>query len=129
MSFKYNRTMKFFTIVALCFLTFACRSEYDLAMERGIHLYEMNDFSAAISEFKYVIAELTHLQDNTENQRLLSEAHKKLALVYAKKAEGSDEAQDAWYEKSLEEINKSIDILPDEKKMTILERIKAKVKS
>ena len=27
------------------------------------------------------------------------------------------------------EINKSIDILPDEKKMTILERIKAKVKS
>ena len=89
----------------------------------------MDDFSSAISEFKYVIAELTHLQDNTENQRLLSEAHKKLALVYAKKAEGSDEAQDAWYEKSLEEINKSIDILPDEKKMTILERIKAKVKS
>ena len=129
MSFKYNRTMKFFTIVALCFLTFACRSEHDLAMERGIHLYEMDDFSSAISEFKYVIAELTHLQDNTENQRLLSEAHKKLALVYAKKAEGSDEAQDAWYEKSLEEINKSIDILPDEKKMTILERIKAKVKS
>ena len=81
MSFKYNRTMKFFTIAALCFLTFACRSEYDLAMERGIHLYEMDDFSSAISEFKYVIAELTHLQDNTENQMLLSEAHKKLALA------------------------------------------------
>ena len=129
MSFMYNRTMKFFTITALCFLAFSCRSEHDLAMERGIHLYELDDFSSAISEFKYVIAELGPLQDNTDNQRLLSEADKKLALAYAKKAEDSDEAQDAWYEKSLEEINKSIDILPDEKKMTILERIKAKVKN
>ena len=129
MSFTYKRTINFFTITILCIIFFSCRSEHDLAMERGIHLYEMDDFSAAIAEFKYIIAELSSCADNAENQKLLSEAHKKLALSYAKKGEESDEAQGIWYEKSLEEINKSIDLLPDEKKMTILERIKDKIKN
>tara|TARA_B100000945_G_C20400735_1_gene607209 strand:+ start:788 stop:1177 length:390 start_codon:yes stop_codon:yes gene_type:complete len=129
MSFSHNKNMRIIVLSILCLALFSCRSKYDLAMERGIHLYQIDDFNEAITEFKYVIAGLSSSYDKAENHKLLSEAHKKLALAYAKKAEQSDEAQDLWYEKALEEIKKSIDLLPDERKMIIFERIKLKVEN
>ena len=127
MSFSHNKNMRIIILSILCLALFSCRSKYDLAMERGIHLYQIDDFTGSINEFKYVIAELSSFDGKAENHKLLSEAHKKLSLAYAKKAEQSDEAQGLWYEKALEEIKKSIDLLPDERKMIIFERMKLKV--
>tara|TARA_B100001250_G_scaffold173458_1_gene149295 strand:+ start:314 stop:610 length:297 start_codon:yes stop_codon:yes gene_type:complete len=92
-------------------------------MERGIHLYQMGDYDTAIAEFIQLISILSQDTEVIENRKLLSEAHKKLALSYARKGKKSSANKDSWYEKAKNEINKSISIFPDNKKMDIFDML------
>ena len=63
----------------------SCKSEADLAIERGIQLYDWNKLEEALVEFnkvKYLIGENSN--SRLSNVQLLAQAHFNLGITYAK---------------------------------------------
>ena len=67
------------------FLFLSCKSDAQLAMERGIQFYDWNKFDVALVEFNKVKYLLKDTNDSyLSNIELLAQAHFNLGITYAK---------------------------------------------
>ena len=74
-----------FIYLLIPFLFLSCKSEADLAMERGIQLYDWHKLDEALVEFnkvKYLIGNDSN--SRLANVQLLAQAHFNLGITYAK---------------------------------------------
>jgi hypothetical protein len=108
---------KSFCLFLLLF-SVGCKSDVELAMERGIQFYEWDRIEEAILEFKYVIHSLgAQSKKNYGEIKLLSRAHHNLAVSYAKKK---------WYTDATDEAQKAFELFPTDDNRNIFELIKKK---
>ena len=112
--------LKLYFYTILIFFSFACKSDIELSMERGIQFYEWNKIEKAIFEFKYIIHTLSNQSNNInyENIKLLSRAHHNLAIAYAKKS---------WYDDAIVEANISFDLIPSDDNKKLINLINKKI--
>tara|TARA_B100000945_G_C20173297_1_gene498807 strand:- start:136 stop:519 length:384 start_codon:yes stop_codon:yes gene_type:complete len=110
---------KYFSLILILFLL-SCKSDVELAMERGIQYYEWGSIEKAILEFKNVIHTLTHQSKkiNYNNIKLLSRAHHNLSVSYAKKS---------WYQDALKEAKKAFELLPSDNNKKVINLIQKKI--
>tara|TARA_B100000315_G_scaffold192895_1_gene183328 strand:- start:67 stop:450 length:384 start_codon:yes stop_codon:yes gene_type:complete len=103
----------------LIILTLGCKSDAELAMERGIQYYEWEKIEKAILEFKYVIHNLSVEtgKKDYKNIQLLSRAHHNLAVAYAKKT---------WYNDAIMEARKAFELIPTDDNRKVMELIQKK---
>ena len=74
-----------FIYLLIPFLFLSCKSEADLAMERGIQLYDWNKLDEALVEFNKVKYLIGHDSNSRlENVQLLAQALYNLGITYAK---------------------------------------------
>tara|TARA_B100001250_G_C19805584_1_gene793136 strand:+ start:2399 stop:2770 length:372 start_codon:yes stop_codon:yes gene_type:complete len=109
-------------IIFILFSTLAlhgCKTQSELAMERGIQYYEWNQFDDAILEFKKVIHSFPSNGDNLSyNQiKLLSQAHHNLSISYSKKG---------WDKDAQIEAKKAFDLIPSSENRAVMELINNK---
>ena len=104
----------------MIFFTIGCKSDTELAMERGIQYYEWEKIEKAILEFKYVIHTLSAEKVKKDYQyiQLLSRAHHNLAVAYAKKT---------WYDDAIKEAQKAFELIPTDDNRKVMELIKKKL--
>ena len=97
-----------------------CKSDTELAMERGIQYYEWEKIEKSILEFKYIIHSLSSEQDmkSYKNIKLLSRAHHNLAVSYAKKT---------WYKDALKEAERAFELVPTDDNRKVMELIQKKI--
>ncbi|SVE37808.1 uncharacterized protein METZ01_LOCUS490662 [marine metagenome] len=110
-------------VCILClFLFFSCKSDEELAMERGIQYFEWNLIDKAIFEFNHVIHLLSIYPNelNYEKIQLLSRAHHNLAVSYAKKK---------WYDDASKQARTAFDLVPSKENRQVLELIQNKLSS
>ena len=97
-----------------------CKSDVQLAMERGIQFYEWDLFDKAILEFNQVIR-MFPAQDsrslNYDQVQLLSQAHHNLAVAYAKKE---------WFTDAEREARTAFELVPSTENRRVLDLIKEK---
>ena len=111
--------------IAIILLLFSCKSDAELAMERGIQYYEWavessgNNVDKAVIEFKQVVRLLSSKLPNiSRNEALiLGKAHHNLAVAYAKKK---------WYPGATKEAKKAFALYPSEENKKVLELIRKK---
>ena len=115
----FNKLNKYFYLLIIFFL-FGCKSDIELAMERGIQYYEWEKIEEAILEFKYVIHNISSNQGTIKYDKikLLSRAHHNLAVAYAKKS---------WYHDALQEAKKSFDLIPTDNNKQVINLINKKI--
>ena len=66
-------------------LFFSCKSEVELAMERGIQYFDWQKYEDAVLEFnKAKYLQLIHGDESYENLKLLAQTHYNLAITHAK---------------------------------------------
>ena len=111
--------MKKYLYYILIIATLGCKSDAELAMERGIQYYEWEKIEKAILEFKYVIHNLSVEtgKKDYKNIQLLSRAHHNLAVAYAKKT---------WYNDAILEARKAFELIPTEDNRKVMELIQKK---
>ncbi len=111
--------MKKYLYPILIILTLGCKSDAELAMERGIQYYEWEKIEKAILEFKYVIHNLSVEtgKKDYKNIQLLSRAHHNLAVAYAKKT---------WYNDAIMEARKAFELIPTDDNRKVMELIQKK---
>ena len=110
---------KYFYSFLILFIL-GCKSETELAMERGIQYYEWEKIEKAILEFKYVIHTLSAEtgKKNYQNIQLLSRAHHNLAVAYAKKT---------WYDDAIKEAQKAFELIPTDDNRKVVKLIQKKI--
>ena len=109
---------KYFYLFIIIF-TIGCKSDTELAMERGIQYYEWEKIEKAILEFKYVIHALSEETGKKDYQhiQILSRAHHNLAIAYAKKT---------WYNDAIIEARKAFELIPTVDNRRVMELIHKK---
>ena len=114
---KFNK--KFIICILSLLLFLSCKSDEELAMERGIQYFEWNLVDKAIFEFNHVVHLLSIYPNelNYEKIQLLSRAHHNLAVSYAKKK---------WYDDAIEQARTAFDLVPSKENRQVLELIKKK---
>ena len=100
-------------------LLIACKSDADLAMERGIQFYDWDKLDEAIVEFNKV----KYLLDYEEGQslksaELLAQAHFNLGITYAKKG---------LYNQAEQEILTALSLIPNPEYREVLDLIRKKM--
>ena len=112
--------MNKYIYIFIIFFAFGCKSDIDLAMERGIQYYEWGKIEMAILEFKYVIHTLSSEKGkkNYQHIQLLSRAHHNLAVAYAKKT---------WYDDAIKEAQKAFELIPTDDNRKVMELIRKKI--
>ena len=100
-------------------LLIACKSDADLAMERGIQFYDWDKLDEAIVEFNKV----KYLLDYKEGQslksaELLAQAHFNLGITYAKKG---------LYNQAEQEILTALSLIPNPEYREVLHLIRKKL--
>ena len=113
--------MKIYLYIFILFIL-GCKSDVELAMERGIQYYEWEKIEEAILEFKFIIHNLNsnHQSLNYKLIKLLSRAHHNLAVSYAKKK---------WYSEALIEAKKAFELIPTDENKKVIDLIKNKKNS
>ncbi len=113
--------MKIYLYIFILFIL-GCKSDVELAMERGIQYYEWEKIEEAILEFKFIIHSLNsnHQSLNYKLIKLLSRAHHNLAVSYAKKK---------WYSEALIEAKKAFELIPTDENKKVIDLIKNKKNS
>ena len=106
-----------YILIPLLFLS--CKSDAQLAMERGIQLYDWNKLDEAIVEFNKV----KYLLDYTAGQslksaELLAQAHFNLGITYAKKG---------LYNQAEQEILTALSLIPNSEYREVLHLIRKKL--
>ena len=92
--------MKKYIYLLLIFLCFSCKSDAELAMERGIQLFDWGKLNEAMLEFneaKYL--QLINRKQTYDDLKLLAHTHYNLAITHAKLnnlPKAYDEAQRAF---------------------------------
>ena len=90
---------KYVYLILICFF-FACKSDAELSIERGIQYFDWGKFDQAILEFnraKYL--QLVDKKHSYDDLKLLAQTHYNLSITHAKLgnlAKAHDEAQRAF---------------------------------
>ena len=113
------KKLKKYLFLLIIMTTMGCKTDAELAMERGIQYYEWEKIEKAILEFKYVIHSLSAEKGKKDYQQilLLSRAHHNLAVAYAKKT---------WYNEAIVEAKKAFELIPTEDNKKVMELIQKK---
>ena len=99
-----------YLLIPLLFLS--CKSEADLAMERGIQLYDWNRIDESMLEFSHVINSLRQKKYYSKyDLELLSHAHFNLGVAYSKLEN---------YHSAEKEVSTAISILPKKEYREVL---------
>tara|TARA_A100001011_G_C14115167_1_gene758740 strand:+ start:424 stop:777 length:354 start_codon:yes stop_codon:yes gene_type:complete len=112
--------MKYILYLFISLLFLSCKSDAELAMERGIQYYEWDMIEKSILEFKYVIHQLSKEPRNLDYQKIKvkSRAHHNLAVAYAKKT---------WYDDAIKEAKNAFNLIPSEENKKVVDLIQKKV--
>jgi hypothetical protein len=112
--------MKHILYLFITLLFLGCKSDADLAMERGIQYYEWDMIEKSILEFKFVIHRLSLETNNSDytNIKMKSRAHHNLAVAYAKKT---------WYNEAIKEAKMAFDLIPSDENKKVINLIQKKV--
>ena len=106
-----------FYILLLVFMS-SCKSDLDLAMERGVQLYDWNRVDESMLEFSHVINSIRQKKYYSKyDLELLSHAHFNLGIAYSKVGN---------YYSAEKEVSTAISILPKKEYREVLELIKNK---
>ena len=82
-------------LILICFF-FSCKSEAELAMERGIKYFDWNKYEDAILEFnKAKYLQIIDGKNSYDNLKLLAQTHYNLAITHAKLGNLSKANEDA----------------------------------
>ena len=102
-------------------LLLSCKSDAQLAMERGIQLYDWNKLDDAILEFNKVKYLLNYQKSGSlESIELLAQAHFNLGISYAK--------MDLHYQAEQEILN-AISLIPNKEYRDVLAMVRKKITS
>jgi tetratricopeptide (TPR) repeat protein len=96
-----------------------CKSDAEMAMERGIQLYDWNKLDDAIIEFnkvKYLLADED--KKTLESMELLAQAHFNLGITYAKMN---------FYNQAEQEILNALSLIPNAEYRDVLKLIRNKI--
>ena len=77
--------MKKLVLLAVICCLFSCKSDAELAVERGIHYFDWGKYNEAILEFneaKYL--QITSKKQDYTDLKLLAQTHYNLAITHAK---------------------------------------------
>ena len=108
-----------YILIVTFFLSSCAQDEMTIMVERGIHLYELEQFDLAADEFIQVVFQMNQKDKLTLSEtRLLSRSNYLLALTYSKKE---------WWKKAEEYAVKAFDLYPNEENKEILDLIKNKL--
>ena len=100
-------------------LLFSCKSDAQLAMERGIKLYDWNKLDDAIVEFNKVKYLLNYDgNESLASVELLAQAHFNLGISYAKMK---------LYHKAEKEILNAISLIPNKEYRDVLNMVRSKI--
>ena len=92
--------MKRYIYLILLLTLFSCKSDAELAIERGIQYFEWSKYNEAMLEFneaKYLL--YNKGKENYKNLELIAQTHYNLAITYAKLnnlSKAHEEAQRAY---------------------------------
>ena len=112
--------MKHILYLFIVLLFLGCKSDAELAMERGIQYYEWDMLEKSILEFKFVIHQLSIETQKLDykNIKIKSRAHHNLAVAYAKKT---------WYDHAIKEAKNAFNLIPSEENKKVVDLIQKKV--
>ena len=92
--------MKKYIYLILIFLFLSCKSDAELAMERGIQFFDWGKYNEAMLEFnKAKYLQIVNGKENYDNLKLIAQTHYNLAITHAKLnnfSKALDEAQRAF---------------------------------
>ena len=101
-------------------LLLSCKSDAQLAMERGIKLYDWNKLDDAIVEFNKVKYLLDYDgKQSLESIQLLAQAHFNLGITYAKME---------LYNQAEQEILNAISLIPNKEYRDVLNMVRSKIR-
>ena len=101
------------------FLFLSCKSDAQLAMERGIQFYDWNKFDEALVEFNKVKYLLKDTNDSyLSNIELLAQAHFNLGISYAKME---------LYHQAEQELLNAISLIPNREYRDVLNMVRSKL--
>ncbi|MBI44922.1 MAG: hypothetical protein CMG66_02005 [Candidatus Marinimicrobia bacterium] len=100
-------------------LLLSCKSDAELAMERGIALYDWNKLDQAIIEFNKVKYLLNYTKDESlASVELLAQAHFNLGITYAKMH---------LYSQAEQELLTAIELIPSKEYRDVLNMVRSKM--
>ena len=100
-------------------LLLSCKSDAQLAMERGIKLYDWNKLDDAIVEFNKVKYLLDYDgKQSLESIQLLAQAHFNLGITYAKME---------LYHQAEQELLNAISLIPNREYRDVLNMVRSKL--
>ena len=112
--------MKNYFYPLLIIIALGCKSDSELAMERGIQYYEWEMIEKSVLEFKFVIHNLSSQNEKLDYSqiRLKSRAHHNLAVAYAKKN---------WYDDAAVEAREAFELFPSDDNRKVMELIQNRI--
>ncbi len=111
--------MKKIFYILIPILILSCKTDAELAMERGIRLYDWNKLDEALNEFSKVKYLLDYDKNpSMENIELLAQAYFNLGITYAKME---------LYPQAEQEILQAISLLPNKEYRDVLNLVQAKM--
>jgi len=97
----------------------SCKSDAEMAMERGIQLYDWNKLDEAIVEFNKVKYLLDYKKgESLESVELLAQAHFNLGITYAKMK---------LYNQAEQEILNAMSLIPNVEYREVLHLVREKM--
>ena len=102
-------------------LLLSCKSDAEMAMERGIQLYDWNKLDDAIVEInkvKYLLADED--KKTLESMELLAKAHFNVGITYAKMN---------FYNQAEQEILNALSLIPNPEYREVLQLVRNKMES
>ena len=97
----------------------SCKSDAQLAMERGIALYDWNKLDDAVIEFNKVKYLLDYDKEELASIELLAQAHFNLGITYAKME---------LYNQAEQEILNAISLIPNKEYRDVLNMVRNKIR-
>ena len=108
-----------YIIIIISFFSSCAKDKNTITVERGIHLYELEQFDLAADEFIQAVFALSKKNKPTlADTKLLSRSNYLLALTYSKKE---------WWKKAEEYAAQAFDLYPNKENKEILDLIKKKL--
>ena len=111
--------MKKYLYIFFILLIYSCKSDAELAIERGVQFYDWGKFSEALVEFnKSKFLQLRQRNQSYQDLKLLAQTHYNLAITYAKIN---------MYEKAYQDAQYAVSLVPNKEYREVLGLIKQKL--
>ena len=111
--------MKKYLYIFFIILIYSCKSDAELAIERGIQFYDWGKFSEALVEFnKSKFFQLRQRGQSYQDLKLLAQTHYNLAITYAKIN---------MYDRAYQEAQHAVSLVPNKEYREVLGLIKDKL--